>query len=92
MSAIPTTTKLGPDQASLRDLIRRDPHRGLQLPAWLDRWVSVGIVSADPQVARRLNQNLMLYYTNVSRTAESVLSEQRQNTCDRMDVLQEMKS
>ena len=37
----------------LRDLIRREPKRGLALPPWLDRLVSVGIVSRDPQVVRR---------------------------------------
>jgi adenylate cyclase len=37
----------------LRDLIRREPKRGLALPPWLDRLVSVGIVSRDRQVVRR---------------------------------------
>ena len=37
----------------LRDLIRREPRRGLALPAWLDRLLSTGIVSGDPQVVRR---------------------------------------
>jgi adenylate cyclase len=39
--------------ARLRDLIRREPKRGLALPPWLDRLVSVGIVSRDRQVVRR---------------------------------------
>src|ERR1700752_2989216 len=37
----------------LRDLIRREPKRGLALPPWLDRLVSTGIVSRDPPVVRR---------------------------------------
>ena len=37
----------------LRDLIRREPKRGLALPPWLDRLVSTGIVSRDRQVVRR---------------------------------------
>ena len=37
----------------LRDLIRREPQRGLALPPWLDRLVSAGIVSRDRQVVRR---------------------------------------
>jgi adenylate cyclase len=37
----------------LRDIIRREPRRGLSIPAWLDRLLSVGIVSRDPQVVRR---------------------------------------
>ena len=57
-----------------------------------DEGVEVQSVDIDPKIARRLNQNLMLFYTNVARKAESVLSEQRQNTGDRIPVLQEMKS
>jgi len=37
----------------LRDLIRREPKRGLALPPWLDRLLSIGIVSRDRQVVRR---------------------------------------
>jgi adenylate cyclase len=37
----------------LRDLIRREPKRSLALPGWLDRLLSVGIVTRDPQLARR---------------------------------------
>jgi D-glycero-alpha-D-manno-heptose-7-phosphate kinase len=57
-----------------------------------DDQVGVESIAVDPQIARRLNQNLMLFYTNVARKAESVLSEQQQNTGDRMHVLREMKS
>ena len=37
----------------LRDLIRRDPRRGLSIPPLLERLLSIGIVTRDPQVARR---------------------------------------
>ena len=37
----------------LRDIIRREPKRGFALPAWLDRLLSVGIVTRDPQIVRR---------------------------------------
>jgi adenylate cyclase len=37
----------------LRDLIHREPKRGIVLPAWIERLVSVGIVTKDAQVARR---------------------------------------
>ena len=37
----------------LRDLIQREPTRGITLPAWLERLISVGIVATDPQVVRR---------------------------------------
>src|ERR1700754_1146708 len=45
--------RLRSDMTRLRDLIRREPRRGLALPHWIDRLVSVGIVSRDPQIVRR---------------------------------------
>jgi adenylate cyclase len=36
----------------LRDLVHLKPKRGLEFPRWLDRLMSVGIVSTDPQVVR----------------------------------------
>ncbi|MCB0126803.1 MAG: GHMP kinase [Caldilineaceae bacterium] len=45
----------------------------------------------DDQLRRRLNQNLLLFYTNITRKAESVLTEQVQNMNDHMDVLRKMK-
>lgn len=41
--------------------------------------VEVEPLRIDQSIARRLNQNLMLFYTNVARKSEMVLSEQRQN-------------
>src|SRR5437763_13793958 len=37
----------------LRDLIHREPKRGIALPGWVERVMSVGIVTSDAQVARR---------------------------------------
>jgi class 3 adenylate cyclase len=37
----------------LRDLVRQQRERGLQLPLWLEQIVSAGIVTTDPQVVRR---------------------------------------
>jgi adenylate cyclase len=37
----------------LRDLIQTERTHGLALPAWLERLISVGIVSSDPQLVRR---------------------------------------
>jgi adenylate cyclase len=39
--------------AGLRDLVRFEPSRGIQLPTWLDRLISLGIVSTDPKIVRR---------------------------------------
>ena len=40
---------------------------------------------------RKLNQNLLLFYTNIARKAESVLGEQMEQMDQRLDVLREMK-
>jgi adenylate cyclase len=37
----------------LRDLVRREPTPGVQLPAWLERLVTIGIVSTDEEVIER---------------------------------------
>ncbi|HAJ36022.1 MAG TPA: GHMP kinase [Chloroflexi bacterium] len=57
-----------------------------------DNQVEIQSVAMEPNVARRLNQNLMLLYTNVPRKAESVLLEQRNNIEDRRAVLREMRN
>lgn len=57
-----------------------------------DERVEVETTEIDAQLSRRLNQNLMLFYTNVARKAESVLTEQRQNVGNRVGVLRDMKT
>jgi adenylate cyclase len=37
----------------LHDLVGRAPRRGLELPSWLERLIAAGIVTTDPEVARR---------------------------------------
>ena len=56
-----------------------------------DGEMAVQNIAMDPTVARRLNQNLMLFYTNVARKAEVVLTEQRENIEGRRTILREMK-
>lgn len=41
--------------------------------------------------ARQLNQNLMLFFTGVTRAANTILSEQKENIRSRESVLEEMK-
>src|SRR5262249_29499795 len=50
----------------LLDLVRSQPKLGFEFPVWLDRLVSVGIVTSDPQVARRQR------FTNVAAYATAV--------------------
>jgi D-glycero-alpha-D-manno-heptose-7-phosphate kinase len=56
-----------------------------------DGHVEVNRLAIDENLKRRLNQNLMLFFTGVTRKAESVLREQRQNIPVRQEVLAEMK-
>ncbi|MCE5307553.1 MAG: galactokinase [Acidobacteriales bacterium] len=53
--------------------------------------VSLEPLALDEETVFCLNQYLMLFYTNISRKAETVLGEQRQNIKDRLDVLRRMK-
>jgi len=41
---------------------------------------------------RRLNQNLMLFYTGITRQSSSILSEQKENISNRMELLNQMKA
>jgi len=56
-----------------------------------DGTTAVQSIAMEPNVARRLNQNLMLFYTNVARKSESILVEQRENIEQRRAILREMK-
>jgi|SoiMethySBSTD1v2_1073268.scaffolds.fasta_scaffold184816_3 adenylate cyclase len=59
----------------LRDIIRREPSRGLAIPEWLDRLLAVGIVSTDPQVVRRQRcVNVAAYAGAVSGLSYIVLT------------------
>lgn len=44
-----------------------------------------------PAVQRRLNDNLMLFYTGIARQATSILAEQQRNIHQRLDTLRQMK-
>ena len=37
----------------LRDLLGKPPRQSIHLPSWIDRLLSIGIVSTDPHVIRR---------------------------------------
>jgi len=45
----------------------------------------------DPSVERTLNENLMLFYTGISRKSARILSEQKNNIHERITVLRELK-
>jgi D-glycero-alpha-D-manno-heptose-7-phosphate kinase len=53
--------------------------------------IKVASLNLDENQLRRLNQNLMLFFTGITRKSESVLNEQVQNISERLDMLGDMK-
>lgn len=56
-----------------------------------DEKVSCRRVRLDPALERRLNESLLLFYTGVTRHAETILGEQRENVGHNLAALSEMK-
>jgi D-glycero-alpha-D-manno-heptose-7-phosphate kinase len=56
-----------------------------------DGRVVVEPVQIDDGVRRRLDQNLLLFYTGMTRQASDILSEQKNNIADRLEVLRTLK-
>jgi D-glycero-alpha-D-manno-heptose-7-phosphate kinase len=56
-----------------------------------DEQVIVEEISLPEEERIRFGQQLMLFYTNSARLAETILAEQRAHINDRLDVLREMK-
>jgi D-glycero-alpha-D-manno-heptose-7-phosphate kinase len=57
-----------------------------------DEGVIVETVELEESERRRLNQQLMLFYTNTARHSESVLEEQNNHIHDSMDLLRELRA
>jgi adenylate cyclase len=59
----------------LRDLVRRVPRHRINLPAWLERLVSLGIVSRDEQIIRRQRcVNLAAFATMATATSHLIVN------------------
>jgi D-glycero-alpha-D-manno-heptose-7-phosphate kinase len=56
-----------------------------------DDTVEVEKVSLNDSDWRRFGSNLLLFYTNTTRKSADILTEQRANTCNQMEMLREMK-
>jgi D-glycero-alpha-D-manno-heptose-7-phosphate kinase len=56
-----------------------------------DGEIRVESLDLDASQLRTLDQNLMLFFTNITRRSETVLREQVHNIDDRLEVLREMK-
>ena len=53
--------------------------------------VLVNAVEIDKATKRRLNENTMLFFTGITRSANGILREQKSNMSRRLDVLNELK-
>lgn len=53
--------------------------------------VSITKVCLDTPSRRRLNENLLLFYTGVTRKADTILEEQKNNIQNRLLILRELK-
>jgi D-glycero-alpha-D-manno-heptose-7-phosphate kinase len=53
--------------------------------------IVVESMKIDESMRRRLDQNLLLFYTGMTRQASDILSEQKDNIAERLEVLREMK-
>ena len=53
--------------------------------------VQVDLVDIDSEKKRRLGESLMLFFTGVTRKADGILADQRQNIPSRLPILREMK-
>ncbi len=53
--------------------------------------IKIERVNLDPELKRRMNESLLLFYTGVTRRASGILREQKENIIDRMQILREMK-
>jgi D-glycero-alpha-D-manno-heptose-7-phosphate kinase len=53
--------------------------------------VTADPVDVDPLVKRRLDENLLVFFTGVTRKADTILAEQKENIHQRLALLREMK-
>lgn len=49
------------------------------------------MVNLDPEIQNRLSENMLLYFSGVTRKSESILSEQKDNINKRLPVLRKLK-
>lgn len=54
-------------------------------------YISVRSVTLDESIKRRLNEHLLLLYTGISRQSSDVLTEQKANINERLEVLRALK-
>ena len=53
--------------------------------------VRANILSLDPTKKRRLSESLMLFFTGITRKADTILAKQKENITDRLATLNDMR-
>jgi D-glycero-alpha-D-manno-heptose-7-phosphate kinase len=56
-----------------------------------DGSVNTRVLDLDMEIQRQLNENMLLFFTGVTRKAETILSEQKENISHRLPVLRKLK-
>jgi D-glycero-alpha-D-manno-heptose-7-phosphate kinase len=56
-----------------------------------DGRVNTELIELDIEIQRRLSENMLLFFTGVTRKAETILSEQKENINNRLPVLRKLK-
>jgi len=54
-------------------------------------YIEAEALGFDPVLTQRLNRNLMLFYTNITRSADTILAEQRDNIANRRAFLDTLR-
>jgi len=54
--------------------------------------VEVSSIEIEAQARQRLSESLLLFYTGITRSASTVLSEQKSNIGDKMEILTQMRN
>jgi D-glycero-alpha-D-manno-heptose-7-phosphate kinase len=65
---------------------------GLRFFEFSQQGVTSHRIHVTPSVRRQLDTNLLLFFTGVTRKADTILAEQKSNMRSRMDILGEMKA
>ena len=65
---------------------------GLNLISFNQEKILVERIILTREIQRRLDQNLMLFYTGITKNSNDILSEQKRNIVQRGKILQEMKN
>jgi len=53
--------------------------------------ITINRIELEPSLKRKLNESLLLFFTGMTRSSETILDEQERNTQNNINILREMK-